>query len=76
MSAALPAYVFGEPRVPTYHRFGQTKDRPRELVTACGLTISWWDGVSKRMVPNATRLRTDWAEQIGKPCTKCYRSRP
>jgi hypothetical protein len=74
VSAALPAYVFGELRVPTYHRFGQAR-ADRELVTGCGLTISWWDAVSKRMVDNATRLRTDWAEQIGKPCTKCYRSR-
>lgn len=77
MSKALPVYVFGEPPVPAYHRFGHTKVTPdgRELVTACGRTISWWDAESKRMVGNAIRIRTDWAEKIGRPCTKCERAR-
>ena len=77
MTAALPVYVFGEPPVPIYHRFARTKDGRygREIVSVCGLTISWWDAESKRMVGDATRLRTDWAQKIGRPCTKCERAR-
>lgn len=73
MSAARPVYVFGEQPTPTYHRFGKMKDGT--LRTACGQVVLRLNG-DRYWQHYATRLRTDWAEQIGKPCAKCYRSRP
>lgn len=78
---ATPVYVFGEQPGPVFHALGgarvvEASERKRieRVATRCGRTM-WlyiWNGGDPRWTEYAVRLRRDWAEQIGRPCSKCY----
>lgn len=73
MSNALPVYVFGEDRVPVYHRPAWEPCDDGTIRSLCGRVIWSWRGTSGGYLEDAKRLRTDWAEKIGRPCVVCHR---
>lgn len=74
MSGALPVYVFGEQPRPVFHapggRIRVLDDGATAHTTKCGVALYVWRAGNYRDL--ATRLRRDWADRIGVPCTKCW----
>lgn len=72
---AAPVYVLAEIARPIYHRPGgatRVIDGATVHTSLCGRPLFTWRGAG-RYTDHATRLRRDWAEQIGVPCSVCHR---
>lgn len=58
-------------RTPVYHDWIHMPNEDGEYRTYCGLLV--WDRQSNPAV-QGTYLRTDHAQLIGRPCTRCFKA--